>query len=409
MGREEVGVKRPTMACIAVVVLILPWPRAARGDAFVLSQGGRITGDLQNPEQSPRETYVVKTPDGSIVTLSRAQVKQVVRQRPIEIQYEKRRVHTAETAEAQWEMAEWCRENKLPAQRKVHLQRVIALDPEHGEARRALGYQRVDGKWLTQDEQMRKRGYLWYQGRYRTPEEIALLEEKRDLNAREKEWVRKVETYLAWLTGTRGDEARDKILSIDDPMAVRALSGALMRNQNPEVRVLLVQALARLGTVEAVRALAECSLEDPDDEVRLSCLDQLKKKKDPTVVEFYVGQLRSKSNAIVNRAALGLKEIGDRSAVGPLIDALITKHRTRAPSPPPGQMSATFGKGPGGGGTGLSAGAKAPKYIEGYIRNRVVLEALISLTGADYGFDVGAWKNWLAAQKTREPIGTRRD
>lgn len=400
---------RPAMACIAVLALTWPWTRAVLGDVFVLSQGGRIVGEVQNPDQSPRETWIVQTPDGSVVTLGRAQVKQVVRQRPLEIQYEKRRIHTAETAQAQWELAEWCRVNKLPAQRKVHLQRVIALEPEHEEARRALGYQRVDGKWFTQDELMRKRGYLWYQGRYRTPEEIALLEERRDLNAKEKEWARKIETWQAWLAGSRADEARDRILSIDDPAAVQALAAALSRNPNPEVRVFLIQALSRLGTVKAVRTLAECSLEDEDNEVRLSCLDRLKHKKDPTVVDFYVGQLRSKSNAIVNRAALALKEMGDRSAVGPLIDALITKHRSRLPSPPPGQISPLFGKGPGGGAAGLSVGGKTPKYVEGYVRNREVLEALVALTGADFGYDVGAWKTWLAAQGSREPIDVRRD
>ena len=101
--------------------------------------------------------------------------------------------------------------------------------------------------------------------------------------------------------------------------------------------------------------------------------------------------------------------MGNPSAIGPLIDALITVHRTRAPSPPPGQMSATFGKGPGGGGTGLSAGGKAPTIIENHVRNRVVLEALVALTGVNYGFDVPAWKKWFVAQKKRESIDTRRE
>lgn len=401
--------KRTLAGCIAVIGLVLPWPRTAPGDVFVLSQGGRVTGDLQNPEQSPRETYVIKTADGSVVTLSRAQVQQVVRQRPVDIEYEKLRVRSPETVEGQWELAEWCRENGLSAQRKVHLQRVVALDPEHAEARSALGYRQVDGKWYTQDELMQKQGYRYYKGRYRSAEEIAILEEKRVLGAKEKEWVRKIDAWQGWLLGSRAAEARDLILKIDDPVAAGALAGALRRNESPTVRVLLIQALARLGTGEALQALAACSLDDEDNEVRLTCLDYLKKKKDRGGVDFYVRALRSKDNAIVNRAALGLQEMGDPAAIGPLIDALITVHRTRAPSPPPGQMSATFGKGPGGGGTGLSAGGKAPMYIENHVRNRVVLEALVALTGVNYGFDVPAWKRWFVAQKKRESIDTRRD
>ena len=54
-----------------------------------------------------------------------------------ETEYERIRPTYADTAEAQWELAQWCREHKLPAQRTVHLRRVIELDPEHVEARRA--------------------------------------------------------------------------------------------------------------------------------------------------------------------------------------------------------------------------------------------------------------------------------
>ena len=54
--------------------------------------------------------------------------------------------------EGQWKLAEWCHEHGLPDQRKTHLQRVIELDPDHVEARRLLGYSKIDGKWMTQEE-----------------------------------------------------------------------------------------------------------------------------------------------------------------------------------------------------------------------------------------------------------------
>jgi hypothetical protein len=395
--------------CIAWAALGWAWSPAARADVFLLAQGGRISGDLQNAEQSPRETYVIKTPDGTVVTLGRAQVKQVVRQRPQEVEYEKLRVRTAETVEAQWELAQWCKENKLTAQRNVHLRRVIALDPEHGEARQALGYQRKDGKWFTRDELMLKQGYVRYRGKWLTPEEVAQREEESGQSALEKEWTAKLATWQAWLRDNRAETARENIQKINDPAAVRALAAALndTRKRNPpnaKARVLFIQVLGRLGTPEALGALAECSLYDEVEEVRLSCLDHLKKKKAPKVVEYYKSKfgLRSTDNVIINRAALGLKEMGDPSAIGPLIDHLITMHKTKLPGPPPGQMTPSFSKGPGGGGMSFGTGGGGPKTIVNPIKNLMVLDALVSLTGEDFQFNVDGWREWYLAQKKRE-------
>ncbi len=406
---QGMAVKRAWSVCAAIVAVIGAWSSPVKGETFLLSQGGRIVGELQNPDQLPRENYVVKTANGSLVTLARAQVKQVVRQRPAEIEYEKIRSRYPDTVEGQWELAEWCREQTLLSQRKTHLERVIALDPEHVRARRALGYSFVDGKWMTQKEVMTKRGYQYYKGRWRLPQEIAIVEERREVDTVEKQWVQKIDRWLGWLQSDRAEIARKSLLEIEDPLAVKGLAARLQDHANPEVRALLVQALARLGTIDATQALAACSLEDPVEEVRLSCLDHLKKKKDPAVVDFYVGKLSNKksSSAVINRAALGLKEMGDPSAVSSLIDVLITVHKTKLPGNQPGQIGASFGQGPGGGGMGLSAGG-GPKVIYQPVNNRAVLDALVALTGVNFDFDVGAWKSWYAGQKKRDTIDARR-
>lgn len=399
---------RTLLACLAAAALVGSGPEPACGDLFILAHGGQIAGELQNPDQKPRETYIVKAPDGSTVTLARSQVKQVVRQRPAEIEYERLRVRFPETPQGQWELAEWCRQQGLAAQRKVHLQRVIALDPDHAEARRALGYQLVGGKWFTRTELMTREGYQYYKGRWRPRQEIEILEEKRELSVLEKEWFQRLDRWQAWLGSDRDPIARENILAIRDPAALRALGTALKNNGNPEARLLLVEAVARLETAEAAQALAECSLADPVEEVRLACLERLKAKKDPAVVEFYVGMLRHKDNVIVNRAAVALKQMGDPSAIPALIDALVTVHRFRVPGKRPA-MTATFPMGgPGGMPGGLALGGGGPKYISRPIENRQVLDALVALSGANFGFNPEAWRSWYAAQKYRHPIDARR-
>lgn len=391
-----------------LVVLTAAWCGPAAAEVFVLQSGGRIVGEVLNPEQNPRETYVIKTDSGGQITLSKAQVKQIIYQRPEEIEYEKIRTRYADTVEGQWELAEWCREHKLSAPREKHLQRVLALNPDHEPARRALGYSRVNGEWMTQKEAMVKQGYRYYKGRYRLPQEIELMEQDRKTELAEKEWMKKLSTWRAWLDTDKGKTARENLTSINDPMAIRGLTQALKEERREQVRLLLVEALGQIGTQEALLVLAKRTLEDPVEEVCLTCLDYLKEKKDPEAVKFFIAKLSSKSNPEVNRAAVALRHLGDASAVGPLIDALVTAHKFKISSGNPNQMTTTFGNGGGAAPGGMSMGG-GPKIITQHISNRSVLEALVELTGGiNYGFDVQAWKAWYTSQKKRPDTNVRR-
>ena len=47
-------------------------------------------------------------------------------------------------------------------------------------------------------------------------------------------------------------------------------------------------------THEARGPLAICAIDDPVEEVRLSCLDELEKQKDDAVTAYFVGRMRDK-------------------------------------------------------------------------------------------------------------------
>ncbi len=390
-----------------VMLLVVSVGLSARAEVFLLDQGGKIEGRLLNPDESPRRSYVIKTPEGITITLNRAQVKQVVRRRPNEEEYERIRPRYPDTVEGQFALAEWCRQNNLPAQRRVHLERVIELDPNHVRARHGLGYSQVGGRWITQKEAMKEQGLEWYKGRYRTRQEIELLEERQRQEAAEKEWMQKINRWESWLGTDKAAAAREALQSIRDPAAVKGLVLAMRSNPNPNVRLLFVAALGRIGTQEAQKALATFAIEDPVEEVRLSCLDILKVYKTPAAVDFFVGYLRHKDNRLVNRAGVALGQMGDPSAIGPLIDALVTTHKYKIQTRPPGQTTTTFGMGPGGapGPAGLSIGGGGPRVITEHVQNRAVLDALSTLTGVNYGFDVRAWRAWYTMQRKREAAG----
>jgi len=391
-----------------LAALVLTLPLAARAEVFVLTNGGRVTGELLNPEQSPRTTFDVKTPSGIRLSLEKAQVQQVLKPAPAEIELETLRATVPDTVESQWKLQEWCQQRGLSAARKEILQHILELDPNHSEARRVLGFNQVDGKWVTRDDLMKSRGYVLFRGRWLTPQEIEVLEAKEKNNTAEKEWIQKIARWKTMLMTDKDQAARENLLSIDDPQAIKGLSAVLKNDQRWKARVLYIEVLFKIGTPDALRWLASTSLEDSVEEVRLTALDYLKKKHPPDVVAYYVSQLKSKDNDTINRAAGALKLMNDRSAIVPLVDVLVTNHkRLLSPGTANGSITTTFPTNgtPGSGGLAMNQG---PKYQTVRSNNPAVLDALVTLTGVNFDYDASAWKHWYASQKPREVIDARR-
>ena len=347
--------------------------------------------------------------------LGRSQVQKLLPKRPDELQYEKLRPTYPDTAEGQWTLAQWCFEHKLTTQRNVHLQRTIELDTNHEEARRALGYSHSDGKWTTRAQVMEERGYVLYKGHWHTAQEIELIEQEARNEENEKKWAINIKRWRKWLdSASRYESGHRNLMEIDDPNAVAALTRMLWDDPVEEARILYIEVLANIGSDAAIETLAICSMEDPIEEVRLTCLDYLEKDIRPDAVSYYVGKLRSKksSNVEVNWAAVCLGRLKPPSAVGPLIDALVTTHKMKVSSGNQGTHSATFGTGPGGsgapGGGGLSMGGK-PRFITRTVPNQSVLDALVTITRQNFNFDQRAWSSWHGMQKKRVEVNARRD
>lgn len=396
------------LAAAALVLLAAAvWTGSAQGERFLLTGGGVIEGTLLNPDEIPRRQYVIQTAHGRLV-VDRTQVTEVVRQRPEEIEYHHLRHEYPDTVEGQWALAEWCRERSLGAQRKTHLERVLALDTDHAAARRALGYSRTPKGWMTQDEVMTDRGYVRYRGRWVLPQEVESLERRRKVNLAEKEWYGRLKTWRDWLEGDRASEAARQIAAIDDPFAAKALTSFLEKEPHAGIRRLYIEPLVRLGTAEALSAVVDTSLHDEVEEVRLTALDFLATLEGHPTTGRYVAALRDKDHVVINRAAVALARLGDPSAVGPLIDSLVTVHKHQLPATDSAGISAGFGSvngKPVGG--GISAGSRPPQVVVEERQNQDVLDALIKLTGANFHFRVKAWKDWLAAQQPEESLGLR--
>jgi hypothetical protein len=398
----------PCRQALCLVVLVLS-QAIAQADVLHLRKGGRVEGEVLNADEYPRKHYIIQTPSGVRLTLAAEEVEHMVLLTPEEEEYERLRRATPDTADGHWKLVEWCTQRRMLVDRKHHLEKVIEHDPNHAQARQILGYQLIDGQWQTRADIMESRGYQYYEGTWRTPQDIALREARKAREEAELEWKSKLRHCHAALVGNdpaRAAEAEQLLLSATDEHAAPALVDLIASERVPEIRKLLIDALAGNPSATASIALLELALADVDPEIRVRAADALLERKHPDLVRHLAKSLKSNVNEEVNRAATLLAALEYDSAISPLIDALVTRHRYKI-GPDNPQVSAGFSPGRGG---GLRYGGGGPKIVEQPVENHDVLAALVKLSGGEnFEFNVFLWRRWYASTLRVEPVSMRRD
>jgi hypothetical protein len=390
----------------AALILVLAANVAARADVVELKNGGRVEGKVI--DDVDRNSIFVELTGGGRLVIERGQASRVVKLTPADEEYLRKAPATPDTAAAQWALAMWCRDQKLEAELQRHLQRVVELDPTHDEARQLLGFRQVDGQWLTSDEIMQSRGMVLYEGSYYTPQDIELFERNKLVKEKEFAWKANIERWRKWLDDrdpARVAEARQQFRALRDPMAASNLVRILEKEKNEAVRLLLIEAAAQIPSQLTLEALVKISLEDPNEELRLQALEYLVEGGGSRAVPVYIKALKSNENPIVNRAAVALGSLGDPGAIGPLIDALVTKHQRVVGNPSQGD---TYSFSPNDNGFGFGGGG--PKILKGELRNPDVRSALVKLAGgANFDYDADAWRAWLGTRSKVQTADLRRD
>ncbi len=420
--RTKTGrLRRAVVSGLLLSTVALTLVETASADVVQLKHGGVIRGTIQASKGDSEGTIEVQLVSGARVSVAEADIENVTK-RPIRFeQYEVRQQTIEDTLEDHWALAEWCRENVLPEQRKVHLERVLDFDPDHKPAHYGLGHTLQDGEWLTKEEveeRKREEGLVKFNGKYVPISQLEKLQAQHAQSKAEKEWAAKIGLWLKWATGANQDQAPvglNNLRGIRQDEAIPGLIQVLSKHDNAEVRNLFVEIVAQISSSRSAFPLATYAVREEVAEIRRRALAAIRQEHQEVAQGVFIKALRDKNNAVVRRAGIALARVGDIRAVNPLIQSLVTRHsfkvRVAVPTvsmrtdgsfgtpynlPPDLIAGIAAGQFPYGVIINLPAQNVVTKVvpISLAIENDEVLAALQKLTGLNYGFDENAWTRW---------------
>src|SRR5918993_5539108 len=152
-------------------------PGLASADDVLLKGGGRISGRIL----SRTDTAVQVDVGAGIITVSMANVVSIEERRSLVDDYQERASRLRADDVPGWlQLARWSQSEGLRTQARRIYERILTIDPQNVEANQALGRVLVDGRWVSEQESYRARGYVQFEGAWVTPAERDAIVEQRD-------------------------------------------------------------------------------------------------------------------------------------------------------------------------------------------------------------------------------------
>ena len=405
---------------------------SACADIIYLKTGGVMRGLIKTADDSTDKTSVTMS------LLSGAEVELIVEHissrqlRPLKFEeYEVRAESLPDTLKAHWELAEWCREQKLDEQREIHLEIVLVIDPKHRQAHYGLRHTFYREQWMTREEYDQTRiadGFVKYKGKWVRADKLESVKSDDAATKAEREWYAKVRIWLNWATGNHPERAADglnNLREISDPKAVSALVQFLGKSQRADVRRLFIEITGKIEGPVPVVPLATLSVREDVRELRELALTMIDETHYDQARQLVIDELRDRNNIVVRRAGTVLAKIGDETSAPALIRALVTTHSYKVRVPVQGYSFGVDGSIPSGSGLppeieiGLRTGvydsvqvvpllgaARATKLIPVAINreNAEVLMALRQITENNFGFDEKAWQRWWNVDRSQTTL-----
>jgi tetratricopeptide (TPR) repeat protein len=137
-----------------------------------LKNGGSLEGQVTLTDDGA----VIKLPVGEI-RVSKDAIARIEKKESAIEEYIKRATTIKEDdPEAHYQLGLWARGAGLKAQANDEFAKTLALKPDHEGAHQALGHRKVDGRWMSPDDEMRAKGLVQRDGQWMTPEAAARLD-----------------------------------------------------------------------------------------------------------------------------------------------------------------------------------------------------------------------------------------
>jgi hypothetical protein len=170
--------------CLLSACLVAFLPLAAHADEVFLKGGGKVSGRIL----SRTPTSIDMDIGAGRVTLSMNSVLRVEEGRsPLHDYYDRADAMRADDRDGWLRLARWTANEGLGTQARRAWEQVLAIDPSHAEANRALGRVQFEGRWMTEDDSYRARGYVPFEGSWVTRVELdSMLRERAALAEAER-------------------------------------------------------------------------------------------------------------------------------------------------------------------------------------------------------------------------------
>jgi len=394
-----------------MLALLLAAPAFA--DEVHLNDGSIIIGRVEE-----RGDEILVTRGGNSARYPRAMVRKIVYAPLPEEIFESRKAELKEgDAAGRAELARWCSREKLKAEAAKMWRAVIAIDPDHAEARKALGYTKLeDGRWATEEEIMSAKGLVKHDGRWMTPAErdaaaAKAAEAERSREARQR--ARRALNDLGSGSENRRAEAAKTLSAIGWGDKLEVLLDAISGDTTPLRRYAAAE-LGGCADPAAVPKLVRAWLADGDEGVRKAAGLSLQRMNAPEAALSPILRAVVGDRADVRARALDvLKDIPDRRIATYLLD--LWDHNLI-------ELSVGFARDPGAHRDALERKLVLPdgseltmprrlvhrhpmeeverKYLE---RERELVKEengkiraiLRGLAGEDLGEDLARWRTWV--------------
>jgi hypothetical protein len=283
-------------------------------DTVVLKNGLEVSGAVAEKDGS---VQVLR--DGKTRVFPMDRVAEIRKGESRSEEFSRRATALAADDAAGWyKLGLWARENGVP-QAKGAFEKAVEIDTDHRAARRELGYELLDGSWVTGDEAMRRKGFVLAGGRWVLPAEADELMreglmEQAPVTEDHRKLAREIAEALLDDDAEIRAEAQEMAATLPDAALLDPMKKLLLAPP-VDTRVFAVKTLSRIGDRTALPFLIRSSMFDAKEDVRNAAFRALKGFGDADIFYPYARATLSNEPLASIQGAKALAALGDMRGV----------------------------------------------------------------------------------------------